>query len=89
MAKAADLATATMETLQQFRSEEEWSKYIKDMASLHNIEKALLRNTHSQHQRTIPKRLEYVITLQSTGSREMATTNKDYKISSVLDAMMF
>ena len=93
MAKAADLVTATMETLQQFRSDEEWSKLyknVKDVASLHNIEIAPLRNTRPQHQRTMPKRFEDAIILESTGSREMAT-NEDYKTSlyfPVLDAMI-
>ena len=87
MAKTADLVTATMEILQQFRSDEEWNKlykYVVDVASLHNIEIAPLR---SQHQRTMPKRFEDVIVLESTGSREM----DDYKISlyfPVLDAMI-
>ena len=87
MAKAADLVTATMETLQQFRSDEEWNKlykYVVDVASLHNIEIAPLR---SQRQRTMPKRFEDVIVLESTGSRE----TDDYKISlyfPVLDAMI-
>ena len=91
MAKAADLVTATMETLQQFRSDEEWIKlykYVMDVASLHNIEVAPQR---SQRQRTMPKRFEDVIVLESTGSRETATTNDNYKISlyfPVLDAMI-
>ena len=80
MAKAADLVKATMETLQQFRSDEEWSKlykYVKDVVSLHNIEIAALRNTRSW---TVPKRFADVIILETTGSREIATTNEDYKI---------
>ena len=91
MAKAADLVTATMETLQQFRSDEEWIKlykYVMDVASLHNIEVA---PQLSQRQRTMPKRFEDVIVLESTGSRETATTNDNYKISlyfPVLDAMI-
>ena len=59
-----------------------------DVASLHNIEIAPQR---SQRQRTMPKRFEDVIVLESTGSRETATTNDDYKISlyfPVLDAMI-
>ena len=76
-----------METLQQFRSDEEWNKlykYVVDVASLHNIEIAPLR---SQRQRKMPKRFEDVIVLESTGSRE----TDDYKISlyfPVLDAMI-
>ena len=77
MAKTADLVTATMEILQQFRSDEEWNKlykYVVDVASLHNIEIAPL---WSQHQRTMPERFEDVIGLESAGSRE----TDDYKIS--------
>ena len=77
MTKAADLVTATMEALQQFRSDKEWSKlfqYFKHVASLHSIEIAPLRNTRSQCQRTIPKRFEDIIILESTGSRELAAT---------------
>ena len=41
IAKAADLVMATMETLQQFRSDQEWEKlykYVQDVASQPNIE---------------------------------------------------
>ena len=51
MVKAADLITVNMETLQQFRSDEEWSKlykYVVDVASLQNIEVAPLQNTQFQ-----------------------------------------
>ena len=94
MAKAADLVTATMETLQQFRSDEEWSKlykYVVDVASLHNIEVAPLQNIRSHRTRRMPKKFDDVVILECTGSREMATTNDDYKISlyfPVLDAVM-
>ena len=47
MAKTADLITATVEILQQFRSDVEWNKlykYVVDVASLHNIEIAPLRS---------------------------------------------
>ena len=50
MAKATDLVIATMEALQQFRSDEEWSKllqYFKDVASLHSIEIAPLKHSVS------------------------------------------
>ena len=94
MAKAADLVTATMETLQQFRSDEEWRKlykYVEDAASLPNIEISPLSNTRSQCQRTMSKRFGDVIVLECTGSRETATTSEDFKISlyfPILDAMI-
>ena len=46
MGKTADLATATLETLQQFRCDEEWDKmykYIHDVAALNNITVTPLR----------------------------------------------
>ena len=66
MAKAA-----TMETLQQFRSDKEWNKlykYVVDVASLHNMEIVPLR---SQCQRTMQKSFRDVV-LESTGFRETA-----------------
>ena len=46
MAKAAELVTATIETLQLFRSDEEWGKmykYVCDVATLHDITRTSLR----------------------------------------------
>ena len=40
MGKAADLVTATTETLKDFRSDSAWEhlfKYVNDVAALHNI----------------------------------------------------
>ena len=91
MAKVADLVTPTMETLQQFRSDKELSKlykYVIDVAFLHKIE---IAPQQSQRQRTMPKRFEDVIVLESIGCRKTATTNDDYKISlyfAVLNAMI-
>ena len=39
IAKAADLVTSSIETLQEFRSDEEWDKphkYVTDVAKLHD-----------------------------------------------------
>ena len=61
MAKAADLVTATMETLLQFRSDEEWNKvcnYVVDVTSLHNMEKAPLQ---SQCQRTMQRFRDVIV----------------------------
>ena len=66
-------------------------KYVVDVASLHNIEVAPLQNTRSHCTRRMPKKFDDVVILECTGSREMATTNDDYKISlyfPVLDAVI-
>ena len=56
--------------------------YVMDVASLHSIKKA---SQWSQCQRTMTKRFEDIIVLESTEFREMATTKlnfiDDYKIS--------
>ena len=90
-ASAADLVAATIEVLQKFRSNEEWSKlykYATDVASLNNIS---ITSTKTQRQRKAPRRLDDVIVLESTGGRDLLTGSEDYKVSlyfPVLDAMI-
>lgn len=91
MSKAADLVGGTLETLQCFRSDEEWAKmykYVNDVANLHKISATPLR---SQRQRRTPSRLDDCIIMETTGNRSMTTSGEDYKVSlyfPVLDAMI-
>ena len=91
MCKAADLVGGTLETLQCFRSDEEWAKiykYVNDVADLHKISATPMR---SQHQRRTPSRLDDCIIMETTGNRSMSTSGEDYKVSlyfPVLDAMI-
>ena len=65
MCKAADLVTATLETLQYFRSDEEWAKmykYVNDVAILNNIS---VTSQRSQRQRRPPSRLHDGIIMES------------------------
>ena len=95
MAKAADLVTASIETLQEFRSDEEWDKlykYVTDVAKLHDINEAPPR---PRRQRRLPSRLSaeanVIIALETIGFRETVTASNDYKIClyyPVLDAVI-
>ena len=91
MAKAADLVTATIDTLNEFRSDSAWEhlfKYAQDVAALHNITVTPPRPKRLGNR---PRRLESGIVLESTGSRETMTTSEQFKISlyfPILDAML-
>jgi len=70
MAKAAELATSTLETLQNFQSDDEWEKlyqYVKNVADLHNITESPPR---PQRKRQMPQRCNVGIVMETTGSRE-------------------
>ena len=71
MAKAADLVTATIATLQEFRSDSAWNhllKYVEDVAVLPEI---CVTPQRLQRSRQLPRRLESGIVLESVGSREI------------------
>lgn len=92
MARAADLAEATIETFEEFRTDAAWEhlfQYSKDVATLHNISSTLPR---PQRQKRLPKRLEDgVLVLSGTGSRDVMTSSAHFKISiyfPILDAML-
>ena len=91
MSKAADLVTTTLETLQHFRSDEEWEKvyrYVNDVAILNTIN---VTSSRSQHQQRPPSRLDNGIIMETTGARSRIVSGNDYKITlyfPVLDAMI-
>ena len=69
MAKAADLVSASIETLQEFRSDTEWDKlykYVTEVARFHDINEAPPR---PRRQRSLPSRLSAeanVVILETT-----------------------
>ena len=76
MAKAADLVTVTIATLQEFRSDSAWNhlfKYVEDVADLPEI---CVTPQGLQRSRQLPRRLESGIVVESVGSREIRTYNK-------------
>ena len=91
MAKAADLVTATIATLQEFRSDSAWNhlfKYVEDVAALPEI---CVTPQRLQRSRQLPRRLESGFVLESVGSREILTTSEQFRISlyfPILDAMI-
>lgn len=86
LARAADLVSVTVETLEEFRSDQEWQKvfkYCESVCNTHNV--ALDTNSRS---RRLPKRLEDGILLEGASIRD---TSCDYKISlfyPILDAVL-
>ena len=97
MGKAADLVMATLETLQEFRSDQEWDKmyqYISDVAALHNVNIAPMRSQRPRRQLRTPSRLNDGVIMETTGNRltpSMTTVSDDYKVSlyyPVLDAII-
>ena len=92
LSKAADLVLATTETLQEFREQKSWEHlydYAKSVAELRGID----TTTHSneQRRRQLPRRLEDVFVLESTGSRHIATSLEPYKVDlyyPVLDSFL-
>ncbi len=91
MARAADLVSATIDTLEEFRSDSVWEnvfKYVQDVAALHGI---TVTPPRPRRQGQLPRRLESGFVLEATGSREELITSDQFKISlyfPILDAML-
>ena len=71
LAKAADLVLATISTLKEFRSDNQWNqiyKYVKDVADLHGISVEISRPCRRKQ---MSRRLQDVIVLESTGVRDV------------------
>lgn len=92
LAKAADLVTATIETLEEFRSDEQWKKvfdYAVRVAEHHAIEVVVPQRRQSRQ----PRRLEDTVFLASSGRRDAPGTNcsEHLKVAlyfAVLDAFL-
>ena len=86
LARAADLVSVTIETLEEFRSDQEWQKvfkYCESVCTAHNVS----IDTKSRS-RKLPKRLEDGILLEGASIRD---TSSDYKINQyypILDAFL-
>ena len=93
LAKAADLVLATISTLKEFRSDDQWNhiyKYVKDIANLHGISIDLPRPCRRKQ---TSRRLQDGIVLESTGVRDVVSPSlsEHFKTSiyfPVLDAML-
>ena len=75
MSKAADLVTATLETLQCFRSDDEWVKvykYVNDVATLNEVS---ITPQRSQRQCQTPSQLSD-FTVMETTSKNQKYSNK-------------
>ena len=94
MARAADLVEATIETLEDIRSDSSWDhlyKYTQDVAKLNNVPLLPVATGRPCHSKQIPKRLESGIVFQSTGSRQSVSIAEEFKVSlyfCILDSML-
>ena len=95
LSSAADLLSATTDTLKEFRSDAEWMKvfsYCESVAKLHNI--ATSPPLTSRRNRTAPSRMSDFVILESTGTRNLstnATVADSYKVDlyfPVLDCLI-
>ena len=81
LAKRAELVLATIETLQEYRTEKSWNQllaYAKSVADVKGIK--CNENSDKQVQR-LPRRLQDdVVVLESTGYRNSTNSGEDYKI---------
>lgn len=74
LAKAADLVTATIQTLEEFRSDESWKK-VFDYAVSVSQHRAIAVEVPQRRQSKQPRRLEDTVVLASSGHRESPPTN--------------
>ena len=91
LAKAADLVSGTIETLEDFRTDSNWERlftYIESVAKLHGIN---IVGHRPSRKRKLPSRLCDAVILESTGSSEAQTTSQEFKVGvyyPVLDAFL-
>ena len=84
LGKASDLITATIETVEIFRSDSEWEKvlaYSKNVAEKHDV--PLQSPAHSRRSRELPRRYDDGFIYASTGNRNCrgADVELDFKVS--------
>ena len=92
LGKAADLVTSTIQTLEQFRTDDEWEKvltYSRSVADVHGVSPCESSTRPSRNPRP-PRRFESDIITGTTGCRVESTLD-GYKVDlyfSVLDAFL-
>ena len=80
LAKATDLVSATIETLDEFRSDSSWQHlfdYAQQVAELHDIP---VHSLQPKRHTRLPSRFDDSVVLESTGSRVCISTNNEYKV---------
>ena len=91
LAKAADLVSGTIETIEVFRCDDEWEKllsYCEDVAKLNNIP---ISECTQPRIRRPPKRFDDGLILETTGIRDRGLNSVSYKVNlyyPVLDSFL-
>ena len=91
LAKATDLVSATVSTLELFRTDEEWNKLFSYAQSVAEVKHIPITNPQPPRQRQLPKHLQGGIVLAPTGTREILSTSQQYRVNlyfPVLDAFL-
>ena len=81
LGEASDLVLATIETLQDVRSDHELDHlyaYVESIVNLHSID---VNGPRPHRQRTLPTRLQDAVVFEYTGSMEVLITSQQYKIA--------
>ena len=92
LARAADLVSATIDTLEEFRSDQEWQKVFEYCDSVSNTvtvckAHSIAPDTNSRSRR-VPKRLEDGILLEGVGVRDASSDHKISLFYPILDAFL-
>lgn len=91
LAKAADLVSGTIETLEDLRTDNYWDNlfaYAESVAELHGID---VTGPRPSRKRKLPSRLYEAVILESIGSSESLTTSQQFKVDlyyPILDAFL-
>ena len=91
LAKATELVSATVSTLEVFRTDEEWNKLFCYAQSVAEVNQIPITSPRPHRQRQLPKHLQGGIVLAPTGTRENLSTSQQYKVNlyfPVLDAFL-
>ena len=93
MSKAAELVTATMATLCEFRSDgyrwDEVLKYTNEVANLYDIE--IVSSFQQRRKQILPKWMEGSVVFETTGVREAISSRNELKVSiylPIIDCML-
>lgn len=81
LARAVDLVSATIDTLEEFRSDSSWShlfSYVQQVAELNEI---AVTEYQQKRQRRLPSWFEDSLVQESVGSRESVSTSDGYKVN--------
>lgn len=94
LSKAADLVSATIETLEEFRCDSDWQKvwtYTQSIAELHCIPVSTYSTDRPQRTAQLPSQYDDSTVQETIGSQERNNSSEGYKVEfyyPMLDAFL-